>query len=206
MFGGAGSGWNNVGKLSPILTDEFAITLRSAGRKIDFVQMALDRKKWYVAELVNLEWRDEGYEAEGVNKREYYAECCKLLPVRIFGQSGETLRRWCETQSHYADEKDIMDILAASSFDHLLKAKRLHNNGKVESAIYAVAIAISKNMTADEMANHFDPEHDGKDSRHFTLEKLFTLSERAWIPKEAAEHLLEAARIIKKSLDSEVTK
>ena len=194
-----------MGKVSPILSDEFASALKNAGRKIDFVQMALDRKKWHIAELVNLEWRDEGYEAEGVNKREYYSECCKLLPVRIFGASGETLRRWCETQAHYADEKNIMDILAASSFDHLLRAKRLQNNGKVDAAVYAVAIAISKSMTAEEMTAHFDPEHDGSDSRHFTVDKLFTLSERAWIPREAADHLLEAARIIKKSLD-EVTK
>ncbi len=198
----AGNG-AGVGKLSPLLSDVFAAEIVKIGRRIDVQQNLLDQNKWQIADLVNAEWRDEGYAVEGVIKREYYAECCRMLPTRIFGKSGETLRRWCETQSHYADEADILTILSASSFDHLLKAKRLQANKKVDAAILAVAQAVKSEMTADEMVAFYDPEHDGTDSRHFTMDKLFTLSERAWIPKEAAQHILEAARIIRESLKNE---
>lgn len=193
-----------MGKLYPVLSAEFAAELNKAGKRIAFQQLYMDENKWKLAKRVNVEWdkrRDE-YEPE-INKRVFYTECCKCLPVMIFGESGETLRRWCETQSHYAPEKDIVTLLRGSSFDHLLKAKRLQNNGKVEAAVLAVAFAIERKMSADDMVSNFDPNYDGNDSRHFTLNRLFTLSEKAWIPKEAAEHLLEAARIIKKSLDGE---
>jgi hypothetical protein len=192
-----------MGKLSPILNDEFAAKICKTGRNIQTQQRLLDQNKWLIAEMVNLEWRDEGYQAEGTNKREYYKECCRLLPVMVFGKSGETLRRWCETQAHYADEKDILTILSASSFDHLLRAKRLQANRKVTAAILAVAEAVKDGMSAEDMENHFDPEHEGSDSRHVMVERLFSLSEKSWIPKEAADHLLEAARIMREMLKNE---
>lgn len=193
-----------MGKVYPLLSPEFVADLQKAGKRISFQQLYLDENKWGLAKRVNAEWdkRREEYEPE-ITKRIFYAECCKWLPVMIFGKSGETLRRWCENQTYYADEKDITKLLKESSFDHLLKAKRLESNGLVESAVDAVKTAITEGWNADRMVEHYDPDHEGRDSRHFQLTKLFTLSERAWIPKEAAEHLLEAARIIKKSLDEE---
>ena len=195
-----------MGKLSPLLFDDFANDLLKVGKQIASQQMYLDENKWKLAKKVNDEWNKGGYEAEGTDKREYYKECCSLLPVMIFGSSGETLRRWSETQAHYAKEKNITTLLHGSSFDHLLKAKRLQAGGKVEAAILAVAFAIEHEMSADDMVSHFDPEHDGSDSRHFTMKKLFSLADRAWISREASFHLLMAARNMKEHLDSEVQK
>lgn len=185
-----------------IISTDFAEYLTSAGADIERKQNALDIAKWTVAEAVNLEWRDEGYEAERVNKKEFYGACCQCLPFRLFGKSGETLRRWCETQAHFDRFNNIDMVLRATSFDHLLKAKRLEQNKKID-AIKALGTAIEEDLTADEMVTMFDPEHDGIDSRHFKLTQLYSLSESAWIPKEAGALILAAARIIDAELKKE---
>jgi len=189
-----------MGKLSPFLFDDFAETLQKLGVRISKHQQYLDISKWNLAKIVNEHWDSDGYASEVKDKREYYRECSRLLPVMLFGHSGETLRRWCETQAHYSAEPDIEILLHGSSFDHLLKAKRLEMDGRVK-AVLAVAEAIENKMTADGMVSHFDPDRDGPNSRHFMLNKLFSWSEKMWVPKPAADLLLQAAKIIKASLE-----
>ena len=189
---------NSLGKVYPrptIITPEFAKFLAERGAAIERIEKHLGRKKWAFAGDVNLEWRDGDYEIEKVNKREYYSECAKYLPVMIFGKSGETLRRWCEVEAHYKDVDEALLLLEGSSFDHLLRAKRLEANNK-EIAVVAVSTAIKDGLNAEEMQYNFDPSSSGE-SENRTIDRLFSLADAMWIPREAAALILQAVIIIR---------
>ena len=192
-----------VGKVYPaLLSKGFADYLYKQGKKIKTVSDALDVMKWELADAVNLEWRDGDYKGE-ITMMDFYADCCQCLPVMLFGHSGQTLKRWCEVQTYWQDVKEAKTLLKASSFDHLLRAKRLADSDKVKNdngdpapAEYAVAKAISEHWTAERMQMEYDPNGDS-DSQERTIQRLYGLSEMMWIPKRAAELIREAVEIIK---------
>jgi len=186
----------------PALSNEFANFLRKQGKKIKTVSDALDVLKWNLADAVNLEWVDGEYKGE-VRKEDYYVECCKCLPVMLFGKSGQTLRRWCDLRAHYEDIPNSEVLLRGSSFDHLYKARRLEVGGKVEAAELAVAMAIQEEWTADEMQYNYDPKGESETEER-TIERLFSLSEAMWIPRRAAELILEAVKIIREERKAKV--
>jgi hypothetical protein len=179
----------------PALSKEFADFLRKQGRKIKTVSDALDVMKWHLADAVNLEWIDGGYKGE-VTKEEFYIECCTCLPVMLFGKSGQTLRRWCDLRNFYEDVPNSDVLLRGSSFDHLLRAKRLELGNKIEAAEIAVAVAIKNELTAEEMQYKYDPRGESETEER-TIERLFSLADAMWIPREAASLILQAVKIIR---------
>ena len=52
------------------------------------------------------------------------------------------------------------------------------------------------------MVSFYNPEHEGADSKRYQVNRLYSMSEASWIPKEAADHILQAAQIIDKTLRS----
>jgi len=187
-----------------LLTKGFVDQLYKQGNKIKTVSDALDVMKWQLAEMVNLEWRDGDYKGE-VKKIDFLAACSQCLPVMLFGHSGETLKRWCGIEEYYEKVPQAKTLLKGSSFDHLLRAKRLadgekvkNDNGDPAPAEYAVAKAIAEKWTAERMQMEYDPTSDGE-TQERTIQRLYGLSEMMWMPKRAAELIREAVEIIKES-------
>lgn len=151
---------------SEVLDPEFCAELRAMSRNYDNNQTNVDDDQWNIARKVNEMWPEHiGMKEAFPTKAEYQAECSRVANIGLrhkrFSDSGETLRRWCETQATYQaftdqvqDADKFLDLL---SFDHLYKAKTLFLNKKVKSPFEALLKAITEGYTADEMQFHFDP-------------------------------------------------
>lgn len=90
---------------------------------------------------------------------EYYAECSRVANTtnrrKVFGESGQTLRRWCEVRATYSTFDKAELFLDALSFDHLYKARKLYLDGCVKNPVLALAKAQSEGWSADEMELHY---------------------------------------------------
>ena len=150
------------------LDPEFTADLMQSAKEYDRAEEISDNEKWTIAERVNEMWPEHAgltYELTGERifptKAEYYVECSRVANIGLsrkrFGDSGETLRAWCELQQTYAPFPDIHKFLDELSFDHLRKAKKLARDEKVKVPVLALAKAIAENWTADEMKEHYDP-------------------------------------------------
>ena len=97
----------------------------------------------------------------GGKKLDYYIEVSRVandgLFIPIFGESGQTLRRWCETQETYKNFPQAEQFLTTLSFDHLAKAKKLAKDGRVAVPTLALAEAVARHWSADDMQEHYDP-------------------------------------------------
>jgi len=153
---------------SQYLDPEFTADLMETAKEYDRAEEISDNEKWTIAERVNEMWPEHAgltYELTGERifptKAEYYVECSRVANIGLsrkrFGDSGETLRAWCELQQTYAQFPDIHKFLDALSFEHLRKAKKLAKDEKVKVPVLALAKAIAENWTADEMKEHYDP-------------------------------------------------
>ena len=80
-----------------------------------------------------------------------------ILSVRIFGESGETLRRWAEVAATYENMPNAETFLEALSFDHLEKARKLARDGRIQAPDHALAVAVNEGLSADDMKERFDP-------------------------------------------------
>ena len=148
---------------SEVLDPEFVCELRAASAHYIDNQKNADDDKWAIASKANEMWGE--HKSLFDTKLDYLAECSRVMNYgrkrKWFSDSGETLRRWCETHATYAvfvdkvqDADKFLDLL---SFDHLARAKSLYLKGKVKSPFLALAAAVEQNFTADEMQTHFDP-------------------------------------------------
>jgi hypothetical protein len=126
---------------------------------------------WNLARTVNDQWAEhKGLVKDGEKvfptKLDYLAEVSRVcnfgLKRKRFTDTGETLRRWCETVAVYETLADTVkradEFLDLLTFDHLWRAKRLYKKGKVKSPFLALSYAMTDGRkTAEEMEFHFDP-------------------------------------------------
>ena len=119
-----------------------------------------DSAKWEIAKQVNDMWPEHAGMFSG-DKKSFYVECSRVandgLSVRIFGESGETLRRWCDVAATYENMPNAETFLDALSFDHLEKARKLARDGRIQAPDHALAVAINEGLSADDMKERFDP-------------------------------------------------
>ena len=148
-------------KTDVILIDPELITdLQDLTTKYAEAQQSADKIKWQIAQKVN-----DGYsEHKGIfagDKIAYYVECSRVandgLAIKIFGESGQTLRRWCEVQAAYENFPQAELLLEETSFKHLSIAKRAAKQEKAESPIAAMDWALAMGASADDMQEHYFP-------------------------------------------------
>lgn len=143
-------------KLDPTFTEE----LHNLTARFVYQQHAVDSTKWVIAGMVNDMWPEHAGIFSG-NKQEFYIECSRVandgLSVRIFGESGETLRRWCDVAATYENMPNAETFLDALSFDHLEKARKLARDGRIQAPDHALAVAVNEGLSADDMKERFDP-------------------------------------------------
>lgn len=148
---------------SIFLDPGFAHDLRNMVGHYRNQQNAADLTKWQIAQMVNGMWSEHVSSFSG-NKLDYYQECSRVandgLSVRILGESGQTLRRWCEVAATYENMPEAETLLEALSFDHLEKARKLAKDGRIQAPDHALAVAVNEGLSADEMKERFDPSHE----------------------------------------------
>lgn len=153
---------------SQVLDPQFVKDLMASAKEYDNAEEISDDEKWAIAEKVNDLWPEHAGIRYAMSKKkvfetkaDYYVECSRVANIGLkrkrFGDSGETLRAWCELQQTYANFPDVHKFLDALSFEHLRKAKKLAKDEKVKVPVLALAKAIAENWTADEMKEHYDP-------------------------------------------------
>ena len=138
-----------------LITDLQDLTSRYAE-----AQQSADKIKWQIAQKVN-----DGYdEHKGIfagDKMAYYAEASRVandgLDIKIFGESGQTLRRWAEVQAAYENFPQAELLLEETSFKHLAVAKRAAKQEKAASPIAAMDWALAMGASADDMQEHYFP-------------------------------------------------
>lgn len=148
--------------ISELLDPDFSCSLALIAIEYDSHQSQADDFKWHISRKVNSEW-DE-HKTLFNTKKDYFAECSRVMNLsgrKYFSESGETLRRWCETQATYEtflnevqDAEKFLDLL---SFDHLYKAKKAYSAEKVTSPFDALKLAIENGWSADDMMEHYFP-------------------------------------------------
>lgn len=195
---------------SRYLSPDFATDLMQSAKEYDRAEEVSDNEKWVIAELVNDMWSEHAglvYELTGEKvfptKAEYYVECSRVANIGLsrkrFGDSGETLRAWCELQQTYAAFPDIHKFLDALSFEHLRKAKKLAKDEKVKVPVLALAKAIQENWTADEMKEFYDPSEPVHPFDKVTgwLDGMLNKDSWSWLksPKTIKDILFHAAEI-----------
>ena len=195
-----------------ILDPEFLVELKGIAGLYHDGQSQADDSKWNIARLVNEMW-DE-HKSQFPTKDDYYIECSKCANESIgrkrFSDSGETLRRWCEVQATYANFKEADLFLSELSFDHLYKAKRLSNKGRVSVPVLALAEAVKRNWNAEEMQFHYDPPvtPNSYDAMKGRLEMITNIKSYEFLKiaenKEACiNHAKEIQRIINAEIKAE---
>ena len=95
---------------------------------------------------------------------DYLAECSRIANAstkrKMFAESGETLRQWCDLYRTYQPfcEKasiKVSDLLDIVTFDHLRRARKIYLGGFVKSPIEALHRASVENWSADDMEFHY---------------------------------------------------
>lgn len=123
-------------------------------------QQSADRLKWKIAQNVNDGYSEHKNFFSG-DKLAYYVECSRVandgMEIKIFGESGQTLRRWCEVQATYDNFPQAELLLNETSFKHLSIAKRAAKQEKAESPIEAMDWALATGASADDMQEHYFP-------------------------------------------------
>lgn len=145
--------------ISVLLDPKFCAELQDDALALDDTLGKADDSQWTIARKVNDLWSE--HKGLFATKSDYLAECSRVANLNTkrkrLSESGETLRRWCETDATYAAFTNCNEFKEVLSFDHFYRAKRLYKNGKVKAPIYALAFAIDKSLPAEDMEAHFDP-------------------------------------------------
>lgn len=182
------------------------------------LQDALDLKKWEIAQRVNDMW-DEHENlpfdsfADGKlfeTKQDYYAECSRVAngerKKKMFGESGETMRLWCELETTYGVKgKQYLEVVF---LDHLREAKRLYRKGKCLSPTDAIDRAIKESWSVDDMVRHYDPPQIAHESE-IANAKISSLLTLTWQWMKSADNRAEMKKLSKRMneiLESEVEK
>ncbi len=142
------------------LDGDFRHTIKNYSYQYAANQRKADNTKWLLAKDVN-EWWPEHAGIFSGDKKSYYAEVSRVAnschSVNILGESGETLRRWCDVAATYENMPNAETFLDALSFDHLEKARKLARDGRIQAPDHALAVAVNEGLSADDMKERFDP-------------------------------------------------
>ena len=176
-------------KINSIFEPAFIAEVTDIARQSQAEQRKADGHKWDLAERVNSEYPEYMYMF--LTKLDYFAAMSQAINTQLnigaFAESGQTLRFYCELQATLGNIPNIKELLEASSIDHLRRAKRLAadnkiitDSGQLAGADYAVAKAIEKKFSAEDMENYFDPKQEPHpyDKLKDTLEWMTT--KEAW--------------------------
>ena len=140
------------------LDPELVADIQHASQRIDELDYELGNEKWIIAGRVNEMWEEHRGIYETVE--EYRSECSRVANAqnkrKIFSDSGETLKRWCQIRATYNEYEHAELFLTALSFDHLAKAKSIFLSGKVKSPLVPLALAEKNRWSADEMEYHYN--------------------------------------------------
>jgi len=164
-----------------LITDLQDLTSRYAE-----AQQSADKIKWQIAQKVN-----DGYsEHKGIfagDKMAYYAEASRVandgLAINILGESGQTLRRWCEVEATYHNFPEAIKLLEETSFKALEIGKKAAYHGKAESPIAALDWALAMGASADDMQEHYFPATKPTEYDKWTgaMSTLLDLKNYEWI-------------------------
>ena len=153
-------------------------------------------------------------------KLDYFAAMSQAINAQLnigaFAESGQTLRFYCELQATLGNIPNIKELLEASSIDHLRRAKRLAadnkivtDNGHLAGADYAIAKAIEKKWSAEDMEQHFDPKQEPHpyDKLKDTLEWMTTKDAWQFIKNtERRDECIFYTNVIRKIVATELEK
>ena len=153
-------------KINSIFEPAFIAEVTDIARQSQAEQRKADGHKWGLAERVNSEYPEYMYMFP--TKLDYFAAMSQAINTQMnigaFAESGQTLRFYCELQATLGNIPNIKNLLEASSIDHLRRAKRLAadnkiitDGGQLAGADYAIAKAIEKKWSAEDMEQYFDP-------------------------------------------------
>ena len=156
-------------KSNSIFEPAFIDEVTDLARQSQAEQRKADGHKWDLSERVNSEYPEYMYMFP--TKLDYYAAMSQAINTQLnigaFSESGQTLRFYCELQATLGNIPNIKELLEASSIDHLRRAKRLAadnkivtDGGQLAGADYAIAKAIEKKWSAEDMENYFDPKQE----------------------------------------------
>lgn len=143
-----------------LIDPELITDLQDLTTKYIEAQQSADKIKWQIAQKVN-----DGYsEHKGIfagDKLAYYVECSRVandgLAIKMLGESGQTLRRWCEVEATYHNFPEAIKLLEETSFKALEIGKKAAYHGKVDSPIAALDWALAMSASADDMQEHYFP-------------------------------------------------
>ena len=179
-------------KINSIFEPAFIAEVTTLARQCQAEQRKADTHKWDLAERVNSEYPEYMYLFP--TKLDYYAAMSQAvnnsLSIGMFTESGQTLRFYCELQATLGNIPNIKELLEASSIDHLRRAKRLAadnkiitDGGQLAGADYAIAKAIEKKFSAEDMENYFDPKQAPTEYDKWTgaMSVMLDLKNYEWI-------------------------
>lgn len=141
-----------------MLDPEFSAQLQDMTDDLQDMEREIDIVKWRLASSVNEMWGEHASIFEG-NKLAYYAECSRVAneghAVRVFGESGETLRRWCEVAMTYENMPQAEDFLRGLSFAHMAACKKLAKDGKIPAPDFGLAICVTEGLSCDDLLERY---------------------------------------------------
>jgi hypothetical protein len=193
---------------SHLLREEFAAKLQAEAARYAHIERARSKKTWFLAEAVNREWDnlDADIRAE-VSRDQWFMECSTVinsgLEFPIVGQSGETLRRWCNVAAAYANIPAAEEFKEALSFDHFFRAKSLYERGKIAAPLLALAEAYEEGWTVEEMLKHYDPDLVTEYDRVMDSLSAWEGYEFEWLTKAQREKIAGHVKAIREILEEE---
>jgi hypothetical protein len=141
-----------------MLDPEFAAQLQDMTDDLQDQEHEIDMLKWRIANSVNEMWSEHASAFRG-DKMAYYAECSRVAndghAVRVFGESGETLRRWCEVAMTYENVPQVEEFLTALSFAHLAACKKLAKDGKIPAPDFGLAMCVQEGLSSDDLLERY---------------------------------------------------
>lgn len=194
------------------LRPEFVCRLKQEARKYALIEQAKSKKEWLFGELANAEWNALAAEdKEEITIEHFYVEVSHAindgLPFPIVGESGQTLRRWCEVARSYVNMPEAALFREILSFDHFFQARRMAYDERVTTLthpVVALAEAVRNKWVVKEMVQHYDPPHPQHEydqvmgwlasMQAVKLQWVKNAEER----KQALYHLAEYARIVER--------
>jgi hypothetical protein len=140
-----------------ILPPAAVTELERAGKQYAAIQKAVSKKQWYFGTFVNSLWHNLPIDAqEEIPLELFYVECSAHinsgLDFPVVGESGRTLRLWCETAAHYETFPGLLTWQTILTFDHFVRARKIgaDPNNNITSA-ECLARAVVNKWTATEM-------------------------------------------------------
>ncbi len=187
--------------VSEVLDPELVKDLVSMSAAYHDNQAAADDDKWEIASRVLDLW-DE-HKSLFATREDYYAECSRVMNIgkkrKMFSDSGETLKVWCQVKSTYSALETTVDkaseFLDLLSFDHLRTAKTLYNLEKVKSPFDALKWCLGEEgkKAVEEMRYHFNPPAipDEYETAKTRIDSMLNKDFWKWLKPDKVKRVIE---------------